>query len=311
MSGDAPDDDPVDVDVSQALTLRDPRVPVTLDDLAALRGKAVEVLEARVLILETARKRAIRMTHPEDWVLFKSPDERIVAYLQDCGCERTRDILSIEIFDVTKAEKIMAPDGQSYVYVQHGSGRSRLTLQTVEGMIGGRSSTDDFTRDATGAILELLVMKATRANLDGNIARELMGLKSVPIDELADAWKGTTKSTEHCRKGRGFGTGDERLGATREGVPDVPPPTCTVCKGPDGQPLPLVYREGRNGKGGFYGCRNYKQHEGTKVTVDAAKWEQQQRAKQPPSQAAAAPTQADLDEIKRQDAEILAREAKK
>ena len=71
---------------ADALTLRRPDIPVTLSELAALKGEALEVVNARVQVLETLRKAAIRMTSPEDWLLFKSPDDQggqIVGYLQD------------------------------------------------------------------------------------------------------------------------------------------------------------------------------------------------------------------------------------
>jgi hypothetical protein len=158
------------------------------------------------------------------------------------------------------------------MYVIRGDGRSRLTLQTVSNVEGGRQSTDDFCKDKTGAALELTVRKATRANLDGGIVRELTGLAAVPIEDLASAWEGTAKKTEHCRRGRGFGTQDERLGATREGEPDVEPPTCPHCAPVNGQPVKLKYRPGKGDRVAFFGCPNWEKHPNAKVIVDAAKW---------------------------------------
>jgi hypothetical protein len=54
--------------VEGTLALRRPDTPVTLSELAALKGEALEVIEARVQILETLRKAAIRATSPEDWL---------------------------------------------------------------------------------------------------------------------------------------------------------------------------------------------------------------------------------------------------
>lgn len=285
----------------------DPAVPITLDDLAARRGEAIEIIESRVLVLEIARKRGIRMTHPEDWVLFKSPDGRITGYLQDAGCERARDILGIEIFNVSTPQKIVSDDGQSFLYLQQADGRSSITKQVVEAMEGGRSSTEDFCKDDVGAALELKVRKACRANVDGNICRELMALKNVPLEELIEAWRGTPKNADHCRKGRGFGTQAERLGATREGVPDVAPPTCPTCKDAAGQPLPLVYRPGKDGKPAFYGCRNWDKHRNVKAIVNAADWvTQQQKAQRDVAQDA----RAQQDENAKLDAEIAAAETK-
>lgn len=249
-----------------ALELRNPGVPVTLIDLAARKGEAIEIIDARVQVLNTARTHAIRMTHPEDWVLFKSKDERIVGYLEDAGCERVRPIFGISIVDVQQPQKVVSNDGKSFAIIVRGRGRSGLTLDELDAVEGIRESTEDFCKDLSGIKQELRVRQAARANLDGRVVRELAGLGSVPIEELARAWTGTDKKVEHCRKGRGFGTQDERLGGTREGLPDVPPPTCPVCK------IPLVYRPAKGDRAAFYGCSQYGKHLDRKVIVDAAKW---------------------------------------
>jgi hypothetical protein len=262
---------------------RHPGIPITIGELAARKGEAVEIIDARITILETARKRAIRMTSPEDWILYKAKDERITGYLQDAGCDRIRDITGIEVFGVSAPERLVAADGQSFMYVITGNGRSKLTGQVVEHMEGGRSSTDDFCKDKTGQSLELTVRKAARANLDGNITRELAGLKSVPLDELKEAWKESTppKNWEHCHKGRGFGSQDERLGATRVGEPEVDAPTCPHCKPVNGQPVKLKYRAGKDGREPFYGCPNYQTHPNAKVIINAAEWIAKQKAATP------------------------------
>ena len=102
--------------------------------------------------------------------------------------------------------------------------------------------------------------------MNGSITRELAGLCAIPVDELIDAWKGTTKSIEHCARGRGFGSRDERLGARSEKAPDVDPPVCPHCK------TKGVYRQAKGTRAAFYGCPNYEQHRDKKFIVDAAKW---------------------------------------
>lgn len=285
----APSNDVLEPEADQptaiARNVRHPGIATTVNELASMKGEALEILDARIQILETARKRAIRMTSPEDWLLFKSPDGRVTGYLQDCGCDRIRDITGIEIFGITEPQRIVADDAKSFMYIIRGSGRSKLTQQVVEDMEGGRQSTDDFCKGKQGSELELSVRKAARANLDGNITRELAGLKSVPLDEMIAAWEGTKKSADNCRKGRGFGSQDERHGASKEGVPDVQPPMCPVCK------IPLVYRPGKGDRAPFYGCRQYESHKDQKVFVDAGKWIAEQKAK--PSTTVAAPEPAE------------------
>ena len=278
-------DDP-EAGVPSRLSLRRPDVPVSLSDLAALKGEAIEIIEARVQILKTVRLAALRMTLPEDWVLFKAPDEhggQVVGYLQDCGADRVRDIFGIRVFDISPMEKLVAADGTHFMYLVSGSGLSSLTRQTVSGIEGGRSSTDDFCKDKTGAALELLVRKAARANLDGNVTRELAGLKSVPIEEITEAWVGTSKKIDRCRRGRGFGTASERLGANSEKAPDVAPPVCPHCN------TPGKYRAAKGNRTAFYGCPNYEKHPQQKWIVDAAKWVAEQTKHAPAPAAAAEP----------------------
>jgi hypothetical protein len=269
-----------------ALSLRRPDTPTTITELAALAGGAIDVIQARVQIIATLRVASIRATYPEDFVLFKTPDEhggQIVGYLQDAGCDRVRDLWGIEVFNVSAPEKITGAQPGDFHYLVSGSGRCKLTQQVVETVEGGRSSTDDFCKGKVGAELELLVRKAARANLDGNITRELAGMKSVPLDELKAAWTGTTKRVEQCRRGRGFGTHDERLGGRSDKVPDVDPPICPHCK------TRGVYRPAKGNRAPFYGCPNFEKHSDKKFFVDAENWVAQQRQSAAASAQASAP----------------------
>jgi hypothetical protein len=214
-----------------AVELRHPSVPTSLDQLAALKGEAVEVIEARAKTLETLRLHSIRATSPEDWLLFKSPDGGETAYLQDSGADRVRDLWGIEIFDISNPQKIAGSAPDEFFYIISGSGHCKISKQTVENMEGGRSSTDDFCAGKSGVHLDLEVRKAARANLDGGITRELAGLKNVPVQELRAAWTGTNKTTDRCRLGKGYGTRQERAGGRSASEPDVEAPICEICGG--------------------------------------------------------------------------------
>jgi hypothetical protein len=279
-------------------------VPATITHLAARGAEGLDIFKTLVTILETARTNVIRLSNPEDWNLYQTRDGRITGYLSDAGCHRGRDVIGLEVYHVGTPERIAAADGQSFMYVITGDGRSRLTGQRVERIEGGRSSTEDFCKDDTGAELELKVRKAARANLNGNIARELFGLKNVPIAELIAAWEGTKKDWNRCNKAQGFGSTSERLGAAREGVPDVPPPTCPVCKGDDGQPLPLVYRAAKGNNKPFYGCRNWDKHRQVKAIVDAADWIAQEHKRAASIAADARARAAEVEANNRLDEEI-------
>lgn len=227
----------------EALDLRHPSVPATLEQIAALGDGAIENVRARVQVLTTLRKSSIQTTNPQDWLLFHAVDrrtgqERTVAFLQDCGCDRVASIWGIEVFAIEKPERIMANDGTpNFMYIIRGSGRCSITGQIVEQVEGGRSSSDDFCKDKTGTALELATRKAARANLDGNIVRELTGLKSVPLEQLRDAWDGSGKDFNQCVKARGYGSGkvEAQSNAGGGGEPvdmSAPVPNCAKCDGP-------------------------------------------------------------------------------
>jgi hypothetical protein len=238
-----------------AIALRRPDVPTTLADLAARKADGIEIIEARGAVLATARKIGLRLTGPPDWVLFRAPTEhggQVVGYLQDAGADRVRDVTGIEIFDVSVPEKVVGAEPGQFHYIVRGSGRCKLT--------------DDFVRGKTGIELELLIRKAARANLDGNLVRELAGMKAVPVEDLEAAWVGTHKKVDQCRKGRGFGTAAERLGARKETAPNIDPPICPHCK------TPGKYRPAKGDRGAFWGCENWDKHRDQKWTVDAEEW---------------------------------------
>jgi hypothetical protein len=269
MSHDDDDTIPITPTSTTALELRRPDVPTDLNELAAHKSEAIDIIEARAAVLTTLRKAAIASTSPEDWLLFKSPVEhggQVVAYLQDCGADRVRDLYGIEIFDVSRPERILSNDPAVFHYLIRGSGRCKLTRQLLVDVEGGRSSTDDFCKGKAGVDLELAVRKAARANLDGAITRELAGLKSVPLAELEEVWANTRKKTSACRLGRGFGTRDERLGGASDKAPAVDPPVCPHC-GATGQ-----YRPAKGDRKAFYGCPNYTKHPDRKFIEDADKW---------------------------------------
>jgi hypothetical protein len=293
-------DDVDDPTAEDSLALRRPDVPVTLAELAARKGEAIEIIEARVQVLATVRKAAIRSTSPEDWVLFKSKDGRIVAYLQDAGCDRIRDLFGIEVYNVGKPDKVLGQAPGEFFYLISGDGRCSLTRQVVEQIEGGRSSLDDVCRGKSGADLELTVRKNARANLDGNVTRELAGLKSVAVDELAAGWVGTSKKVEHCRQGRGFGTQAERLGAEvrTKDQPTGEAPKCSACG------AAMEFRAAGVSDAGkaydaFWSCPKRRDHPGANTTVKDADWQQQRgtAAKPAPTTAPAAASAPTGDEI--------------
>jgi len=241
-------------------------IPHTLDELAARKRDAMTIVEARIDVLKRVRVWALRSTWPQDFVLFRSDDGLVIAYLEDAGCDRIRPYFGIEIVGVTEPAKTTMADG-SYYYTIRAGGICKLTGEILEPVEGGRASTDDFVKHVTDPLQkDLNVRKAARASVDGIVVRTLAGVQSIAIEELREAWQGTTKQVDQCRKGRGFGTKSERFGGAREGDPTVTPPECPVCK------VALRYIPAKDNRPAFYGCPTYTKHPNRKVTVDAAKW---------------------------------------
>ena len=246
----------------------------TLIDLSNRLDKGVQVIKARAEILSVARRAAVHMTSPEDWIKYKDKEGREVAYLQDCGCDRVRDVFGIEVYDVGRLEKIQV-NADEFMYVITANGRCHLTNQKLEAVEGGRSSNDDFvTRHQPplkGYEVELAVRKAARANLDGQICRTLAGLQSVPRDEIVSAWEGTSKKWDQVRAGRGYGSGAERQGASVTSEWEGQKPQCPKCS------APMVYKPSGTTKDGrqyeaFFSCTSYPK---CKETVKKSDWEEQ------------------------------------
>ena len=231
--------------------LRRPSAPVTVDDLAAMRGEGEEIIAARVAILETLRKASIKSTKPQDWLLFRAQEPggtaRITGYLGDVGCQRIRPLWGIDIEPVGTFEKIAVD--KEFAYSSKGDGYCKITQRAVKDIEGLRYTTDDFCKDLSPIMSEMRVRQAATANRDGNIVRELTGLNSVPIEELQAAGL----DTDLCARGRGFGGRAERSGAKVQEAPEgVVAPLCEICNQParfwpagnrksDGKPYPAFF----------------------------------------------------------------------
>lgn len=245
---------------SRALELRSPKTPTTINELAVLRGEGVEITQARATIVNSLRRAAISITHPEDWLLFKEPDapfDTATAYLQDSGADRVRDLYGITIFDVGEPQKVPGNKDGEFFYIIRGSGYCAVANKYTYNVEGGRSSKDDFCKYQEGPKLDLYVRKAARANLDGSITRELTGLQSVPVSELASVWAGTKKDVSRCREGRGFGTKAERHGAQIQQAEEIPveyQPKCPVHQ----ETMKFIKAGEKNGRpyGAFWACRD-------------------------------------------------------
>lgn len=210
-----------------AIALRVPSIPTTITEISSLGKAGLEVIQARHDVMESLRAASIKLTRPEDWLLFKDQEGRVTCYLQDSGCDRVAPLWGISVFNIRVPERIGADDG-SFVYSIKGDGRCALTGQVVLEVEGMRSSKEKLVKDVEGAEKEYLVRKCARANLDGSIVRELAGMKNMPLEELKKVVP-DAQWEARAAKGKGYGNQGERQ-ASREGSKaDVP--KCPKCSG--------------------------------------------------------------------------------
>jgi hypothetical protein len=278
----APESEVIDPEIVESTALS--VIPETINQLSVQGAEGQAVIKARRSILEEAIKSSIAITHPDDWVMFRDTNTgRITCYLQDSGCKRIVGLWGIEIRNLRPFERI-EEDGQ-FAYTITGDGYCALTNTWIREVEGVRRSNEDFVKNVNDPLLKnIRVRQAARANMDGNCIRRLTGLQTVPVQMLDEVWKGTTKSSSRCSKGRGFGTQDQRRGV-QENVqdrPDIPAPICDDCQ------VEMEYHAAGKSKDGkstweaFYRCPKYQWDNATRKSnghsrMKAADWENTQR----------------------------------
>lgn len=256
--------DPEIVEEEDSLDLRRPDVPITLEEIAALGAEESEqIIKARVQIIKTLRSASIRQTHPSDWVLYKDTNTgRVLAFLEDKGCQRLMDLWGIEITKITAPERHNAEDGNSYSFNIMGDGFCKLTRRAMVSVEGVRYSTERFATDKPeGLERENAVRKAARANLEGRIVRNLAGLNGVPLEELVTV-SGDKDFEAKASKGRGYGSQAERRGAQGQESNDIPvefQPKCDTCQGPMKFVPAGTTQQGKPYKA-FWSCKASRDH---------------------------------------------------
>jgi len=281
-----------------AVEKRNPGVPVTIDELAVIEDDGgVAVALARSKIIDTLRRESIRLTVPQDWLLFRTPEGAVTAYCQDSGCKRFWQIWGIEITPVLDAPgagedgfiKIVDEEKpEEYGYQCFADGYCQVTKQRVHNIAGVRYSTEDFCKDvAIPMIKDQRVRQASIANRDGNIIRALTGMKSIAIELIEDVWKAENKgkTTEKCSLGRGYGSRKERAGGQAKDDPtpkDIPLPVCGICK------RNMKYVPGTDRYAAFYSCPEKKKGQDGKYnnheSIGESEWRKKMAEQQRPSQ---------------------------
>lgn len=182
----------------------------TVDSLVALDpSRAIEAFKAREEVLTTLRLAAVRATRPLDWTLSRDKEGREVATLRKSGASILRKYYGISIFDIRPVDpktgaayvEIVEDEDKNRVAQVWGSARSAVTGEEVFDVRGVRAYGEQFTGRGTTADL----CEAARTSMETKIIRILSGTSAMPIEELEEAWQGTSKSSGQCYRGHGYG----------------------------------------------------------------------------------------------------------
>lgn len=181
--------------------------PVTLDSLTVIdSSRVIALVESRAKALESMRRAGIKLTHPQDWVLFKGRDGRVTASLKRSGAQKVAKLWGISFHPrsavevSTSKQKVMKwVNGEKTSVVDdvttaeiYGDAVCSVTGETVEGLRAYRRTDEEFVGRGT---IDDLKQAAHTAGLTKAV-RILAAFSSVPIDELADAWGKAPKYVE-------------------------------------------------------------------------------------------------------------------
>jgi hypothetical protein len=197
-----------------------------LEQLSKLEN-AEALFERRAKLMESFYMTAIRRTRPQDWVLFKDKQGNVNAMLTASGAELVAEVYGIRISNVRPLDGrgMFSPErveitGGAYELRGACDAYSRVNGREVFGLEMSRRSDEQFTgrsvndegkfdfkgETANPADLRSAVLTGLRTKT----VRVLCGMTRVPPSDLEKAWTGTPKKVDECRKGSGFGTGNER-----------------------------------------------------------------------------------------------------
>lgn len=177
---------------SRALVPATPRTeekPTTVSSIAATD------VEQAIRVATLLQEASIKLTYPEDWVMFKTRDGAEVCFLQDVGCERVRPLWGVSFDKVDLRQDFdeeLLDDGHLYVSAAT-SAHCAVTGEYVQ-EIGSRSSVGFFEKAWQSAAEKPVerknvasnIRKAAMANARGRVLRTIMGMSQVPRERLRE-----------------------------------------------------------------------------------------------------------------------------
>lgn len=156
-------------------------------------------VEAAHDLAQKLQDASIKMTFPEDWVVFRTKDGADLAYLQDVGCQRVRPLwaISFESIDMQKdviEEIVPSDEDEDVAFSVVVQGECALTGES-QSEVGFRASTGFFERawrasknkPVERAKVRADIRKSAIVNGRGRLVRTFTGLGQVPVERLVRA----------------------------------------------------------------------------------------------------------------------------
>lgn len=209
--------------------LSDKAEKVAVDRLSR-SDEGIAQLERRTQMLQTLYLAGLKATRPADWVISADKAGVATAMLMGPGAARVADVYGIQVTNIRpmegerfRPEHEPLPHGNHYVLRAWCDARSKVTEREIHGLQAARRSDEEFTGrsvTAEGALTTNPSEKAAANPTDLESAvytllqtkavRVLASMTRVPVGDLERAWVGTPHKVSDCRKGHGFGTGNDR-----------------------------------------------------------------------------------------------------
>jgi hypothetical protein len=194
-------------------------------DMLSTLDNALAVIERRSEILEKIHTLAIRGTDPADWVLFRDKQGNEFGMITKDGAAKVAPLYGVKVTNLQPIDGRgnWAPERTLKEGKVTLSGscdcRSDFTNREIMGLSASRSSQEQFSGRTNAehggfagdavAIADLKSALHTLLTITKPV-RALAGLSRVPRAELDAGWAGTDKVSGRCRKGSGYGSGQER-----------------------------------------------------------------------------------------------------
>lgn len=197
-----------------------------------------ELFDRRVDLIEKMYKAALRRTRPQDWVLSKDAQGTETAMLTASGAPLIAELYGIEIYNIRPVstsgqfEPKKEASSRPGIYTLRAwcSAFSRANGRRLELLEFARRSDEQFTGrgvDEAGAIthsprevvaaLDADLRQSVMTGMVTKATKALAGMTRVPKADLDKAWDGTGKLSDQCRRGHGYGTGQERAAGAASG----------------------------------------------------------------------------------------------